>query len=194
MPIELPNWYRLIKHSLCHRTGIEGLKGIFKSGAIIPNDGSLPDTYPQSKMSYARNHNLVSLFDFDNSNEVECLNQIHEWYRFFFDHKPVTVVILLNRQPLESKLIPNEKAVKDTKGDFFPIFIPHLEVFYPEPIPGDVFKGYLIVCGVYEKIFAYYEHEGIFKELFDKIDNFLKSHKELYADPLGKIEKDIDRF
>jgi hypothetical protein len=193
MFVKLPNWYRLIRNSICHRTGIEGLKGIFKTGAIIPNDGSLADTYPQSKISYARYHNLISLFDFKNCNEDECLNQIHDWYRFFFDHEPVTVVILLSRQCLETKLIPNEKAVKDTKGTFDPIFIPNLEVFCPEPIPCDVFKGYLVICGVYEKIYEYYQHDGIFPEIFDKIDNFLKKHEALYADPLGQLEKDIEK-
>jgi hypothetical protein len=193
MTLKLPNWYRLIRNSLCHRTGIDGLKGIFKTGAIMPNDGSLVDTYPQSKISYSRYHSFVSLFDFKNCNEDECLNQIHDWYRFFFDHSPVTVVILLSRQCLESKLIPNEKAVKDTKGTFDPIFIPNLEVFCPDPIPCDVFRGYLVICGVYEKLYEYYRYDGIFPEIFDKIDNFLKKHEDLYADPLGRLEKDIDR-
>lgn len=192
MTLKLPDWHRLIRNSICHRTGIEGLKGIFKTGAIIPNDGSLVDTYPQSKISYSRFYKLVSLFDFKNCNEDECLNQIHDWYRFFFDHSPVTVVILLKRQSLESKLIPNEKAVKDTKGTFVPIFIPRLEVFFPEPIPCDVFKGFLVICGVYEKLYEYYQHDGIFPELFDKIDNFLKKHEALYADPLGQLERDIE--
>ncbi len=192
MTLKLPDWHRLIRNSICHRTGIEGLKGIFKTGAIIPNDGSLVDTYPQSKISYSRFYKLVSLFDFKNCNEDECLNQIHDWYRFFFDHSPVTVVILLKRQSLESKLIPNEKAVKDTKGTFDPIFIPNIEVFCPEPIPGDVFKGFIVICGVYEKLYEYYQYDGIFPGIFDKIDNFLKKNEDLYADPLGQLEKDID--
>jgi len=87
---------------------------------------------------------------------------------------------------------PNEKAVKDTKGTFDPIFIPNLEVFCPEPIPGDFFRGYLVICGVYEKIYEYYQRDGIFPGLFDEIDNFLNEHEDLYADPLGQLEKDID--
>ena len=50
-----------------------------------------------------------------------------------------------------------------------------------------------MICGVYEKLYEYYQHEGIFPEIFDKIDNFLKNHEELYADPLGRLEKDIDK-
>ena len=193
MSIKLPDWYQFIKHSICHRTGIEGLKGIFKTGAIIPNDGSLTDTYPQSQLSYARTYHLVSLFDFDRSTEKDCRNQLHEWYRFFFDHKPVTVVILLNRQNLSPKIISNEKAYEDTNGTYKPIFIPQLEVFYPESIPCEFFQGYLIICGVYETVFEYHPNEGIFPEIFEKIDDFIEKNAELYADPLKQLEKDIDK-
>ena len=193
MSIKLPDWYRFIKHNICHRTGIKGLKGIFKTGAIIPNDGSLTDTYPQSQVSYARYHHFVSLFDFDFSTEEDCRNQLHEWYRFFFDHKPVTIVILLNRRALSPKIISNEKACEDTNGSYNPIFIPHLEVFYPESIPCEFFLGYLIICGVYETVFEYYPHKGIFPEIFEKIERFIEKHAELYADPLKQLEKDIDK-
>ena len=145
-------------------------------------------------MSYARYHNLASLFDFANGNEDECMNQIHEWYRFFFDHRPVTIVILLNRQALGAKLIPNQKAVTDTEGTFDPIFIPKLEVFYPEPIPCDMFTGYVVICGVYETVYEYYEHAGIFPEIFIQIDDFLNRHQDLYADPLARLEKDLNEF
>jgi hypothetical protein len=73
------------------------------------------DTYPQSKGSFARMHNLVSLFDFEKQTEDACLKQIHDWYRFFFNHKPVTIVILLDRQILTNKIITNESAVAITK-------------------------------------------------------------------------------
>lgn len=194
MSVKLPNWFGVIKNSLCHRTGIEGLRGIFKMGAIIPNDGSIADTYPQSRMSYARHNGLVSLFDFENYSEGECLDHIYDWYRFFYDHKPVTVVILLRRKFLQSKLIANEKAVKDTKGTFDPIFIPNLEVFYPEPIPCDSFEGYLLICSVYETIYEYYRHDGIYAGIFNKIEEFILKNKDIYADPFGQLERDIASF
>ena len=192
MSIKLPDWYQFIKHSICHRTGIEGLKGIYKTGSIIPNDGSLTDTYPQSHVSYARYHQLVSLFDFAGSTEDDSRNQIHEWYRFFHDQKPVTIIILLDRLALNAKIISNEKAYVDTRSTYKPIFIPHLEVFYPEPIPCDFFKGYLIICGVYETVYEYYPCSGIFPEIFKKIDEFVEIHAELYVDPLKRLEKDLD--
>jgi len=193
MSLRLPGWFSIVKNNLCHRTGMEALKNIFNTGAILPNDGTLPDTYPQSKNSFARIHNLVSLFDFEKQTEDECLKQIHDWYRFFFDHKPVTIVILLDREILSANLITNEKAVEITKGTFDPIFIPNVEAFYPQPVPCKAFTGYLIICGVYETIYEYIPTRGAFPEIYKKIDDFIKKHKEIYKDPLNKLEKELEK-
>jgi len=193
MPIKLPGWFSIVKNDLCHRTGIEALKNIFDTGAILPNDGTFPDTYPQSKVSFARVNNLVSLFDFEKQTENECLKQIHNWYRFFFDHKPVTIVILLDRKILSADLMTNEKAFEITKGTFDPIFIPHVEAFYPRPVPCAAFTGYLIICGVYETIYEYLLHKGAFPKIFKKIDNFINRHKEIYQDPLNTLEEELKR-
>jgi hypothetical protein len=192
MPVQLPGWFSIVKNNLCHRTGIEALKNIFDRGAILPNDGKFPDTYPQSKVSFARRHNLVSLFDFEKQTENECLKQIHNWYRFFFDHKPVTIVILLDRKVLTANLMTNEKAFEITKGTFDPLFLPYVEAFYPRPVPCKAFTGYLIICGVYETIFEYLPHRGAFPEIFKKIDNFINKHQEIYLDPLNTLEKELE--
>ena len=191
MSVRLPGWFSIVKKNLCHRTGIEALKKIFDTGAIMPNGGAFPDTYPQSKGSFARIHNLVSLFDFAKQTDDECLKQIHNWYRFFFDHKPVTIVILLDRKLLDAGIITNEKAVQITKGSFDPIFIPNVEAFYPHPVPCTAFTGYLIICGVYEKIYEYIPTRGAFAEIFEKVDDFVKKHQEIYLDPLKKLEKEL---
>jgi hypothetical protein len=193
MTVRLPGWFSIVKNDLCHRTGIEALNNIFDTGAILPNDGTFPDTYPQSKVSFARVHNLVSLFDFEKQTEDACLKQIHDWYRFFFDHKPVTIVILLDRQILTNKIITNESAVEITKGTFDPIFLPHVEAFYPQPIPCQAFTGYLIVCGVYETIYEYIPHRGAFPEIFRTVDDFLKKYKAIYMDPLNRLEKELEK-
>ena len=193
MSVQLPGWFSIVKNNLCHRTGIEALKNIFDTGAILPNDGRFPDTYPQSKGSFARIHNLVSLFNFEKQTEDECLKQIHDWYRFFFDHKPVTIVILLDRKTLTAKLMTNEKAVEITKGAFDPIFLPQVETFYPQPIPCRAFTGYLIICSAYETIYEYIPHRGAFPEIFRKVDDFVKKHKEIYMDPLKKLEKELEK-
>jgi hypothetical protein len=193
MSLRLPGWFSIAKTNLCHRTGTEALRKIFETGAILPNDGTLPDSYPQSKDSFARIHNMVSLFDFSKQTEDECLKQIHNWYRFFFDHKPVTIVILLDRKMLQTNIMTNEKAVQITKGTFDPIFIPYVEVFYPQPVPSRAFTGYLIICGVYETIYEYIPTRGVFPEIFEKIDEFVHKHADIYRDPLHKLEKELNK-
>jgi len=193
MPIHLPHWFSKVRKNLCHRTGVEALRKILATGAILPNDGSFPDTYPQSKYSFARVYKMVSLFDFENQSNDETLYQIHNWYRFFFDHNPVTIVILLDRKQLAAKLIPNAKAMEITQGTFEPIFIPHVEVFYPESIPCDAFVGYLIICGVYETIYEYIPYGEAAPEVFEKIDDFVKQHQSIYSDPLSVLEKDLEK-
>jgi hypothetical protein len=193
MSVQLPGWFYLVKNELCHRTGLKALKNIFDTGAILPNDGTFPDTYPQSKDSFARMHKMVSLFDFEKQTEDECLKQIHDWYRFFFDHKPVTIVIMLDRKILAAKIITNQSAIEISKGSFDPIFIPHVEAFYPQPIPCQAFTGYIIVCGVYETVYEYIPYRGVFPEIFKTVDDFLKKHKEIYLDPLKKLEKELEK-
>ena len=140
-----------------------------------------------------RFHNLVSLFDFSKQTEDECLRQTHDWYRFFFDHKPITIVILLNSKLLTANLINNEKAIEITKGTFDPIFLPYVEAFYPRPIPCAAFTGYLIICGVYETIYEYIPHRGAFPDIFRKVDDFVKKHEEIYRAPLNKLEKELEK-
>jgi hypothetical protein len=192
MALQLPGWFSIVKNNLCHRTGMVALKNIFDTGAILPNDGTFPDTYPQSKNSFARIHKLVSLFDFKKQTEDRCLQSVHDWYRFFFDHKPVTIVILLDRKILTPKLITNEKAVAITKRTFDPIFIPYVEAFYPRSVPCKAFTGYLIICSVYEKIYEYIPKRGAFPAIFREIEDFLRKYEEIYTDPLTKLEEELE--
>jgi len=193
MYLKLPSWYSIVKNNICHRTGIKALKGIFDTGAILPNDGRFPDSYPQSKRSFARIHKLISLFDFNNQTDEESGKTVRNWYRFFFDHKPVTIVILLDRKILCADLITNKDAVEITKGSFDPIFLPDVEAFYPKQIPCNAFTGYLMICSACESIYEFITHIGLFPEFFMMADDFVKRYKEIYKDPLKKLEQELKR-
>jgi hypothetical protein len=75
----------------------------------------------------------------------------------------------------------------------FLIFAPYVEAFYPQPVPCKAFTGYLIICGVYETIYEYIPHGGAFPEIFRKVDDFLIKYKEIYMDPLNKLEKELEK-
>jgi hypothetical protein len=181
-PVNFPEWFSIVKKELCHRRGINGLKGIFETGAIRPNDGSFPDTYPQSRVSYARIHNLVALFDFENATKEQLLEQMDNWFKFFFDRKPVTIAIMLSRKFLSKKLISYKVAAKERGKQYHQTIIPHVEAFYPEPIPCEVITGYLIICAVDESIYKYLPHKGAFPRIFDRIDEFVKIHNKVYQE------------
>jgi hypothetical protein len=65
--------------------------------------------------------------------EEQVLLEYHKWVGFFYRHKPVTVLIGLDREKLEPKLLPNETA-RQTVGFGIPR-MPHIEVWYPGPLP-----------------------------------------------------------
>ena len=85
----------------------------------------------------------ICLFDFESAREEDYLINYHTWEQFFSDHKPVTIVLRLNRGWLAHKLIPNSERPKI--GDpSYKASIPYVEVWYPDPIPLSVIDDYFI--------------------------------------------------
>ncbi len=102
----------------------------------------LKDTYPQSKFYFASFKSYVSLFDFSAAQYKQLISIHHTWGGFFFDQKPITIVLRLSKEELLDKLIPNSAAKLDNpekKG-----YIPYVEAWYPEPIPFNAILGLII--------------------------------------------------
>lgn len=136
--------FPFLRTGLLHRTGIEGYKGIGQSGYIIPNQGQFPYSFPQSKFYYSHHKKYVCLFDFELATEEECIIVHDTWVQFFSDHKPVTIVLRLNRQKLGKDLIPNSAAPKLSE-DGYKAYIPYVEAWYPKPIPVEAIDSYIII-------------------------------------------------
>lgn len=133
----------ILKKGILHRTGLQGYKGIKQSGHIEPNLGQFPYSYPQSKTYYGGSNGFICLFDFESAEE-EDYRAIHlTWGQFLTDHKPITIIMRLNRQKLVQKLIPNSDAPKigDPK---YRSYIPYVETWYPEPIPLSAVENYIV--------------------------------------------------
>lgn len=135
--------YPLLRGGLFHRTNIEGYRGIMSSRMISPNTGQFPYTYPQSEYYFASSRGYVSLFDFRYASDRDCISIHHTWGSIFFDQKPITIVLRLNKDYLTDKLIPNDSAPKlgnpEYKG-----YIPYIEAWYPELIPIEAIEGLII--------------------------------------------------
>jgi hypothetical protein len=140
---EISKIYPLLRGGLFHRTSIEGYRGIRSSGQIFPNRGQFPFTYPKSKSFLAFSRGYVSLFDFGSVRGQDCISIYRTWRPFFFDQKPATIILRLNRDSLSQRLIPNSCAPKlgapDYKGH-----IPYVEAWYPESIPFEAVDGFIV--------------------------------------------------
>ncbi len=158
--------YPLLKGGIFHRTSIEGYRGIKNSGKISPNVGQFRYTYPQSEFYFAFYRGYVSLFDFTSVRDRDCISIHHTWGGFFFDQKPITIVLRLSKEYLFDKLIPNDSAPKlgnpEYKG-----YLPYVEAWYPELIPFKAIEGLII------SLSQGFNKSPIFQEFSTaEIDNF----------------------
>lgn len=110
----------------------------------MPNTGEFPYSYPQSKFYFGPSKGYVCLFDFESATEEECIAIHHTWGHFFSDHKPATIVIMLNREKLGDELIPSSAAPQLGNGEYRGR-IPFVEVWYPKPVPISAIDGYIVV-------------------------------------------------
>lgn len=166
--------FPLLCNGILHRTSIQGYRGIKESGFIMPNQGQFPYSYPQSKFYYGPTKGYVCLFDFESVSEEKCIYIHHTWGGFFSDHKPVTVVLRLNREMLGDDLIPNSAPPKlgheEYKG-----YIPFIEVWYPNPVPVAAIDSYIITywdSEAFQTRFEEYPKERV--QEFENILNMLE--------------------
>lgn len=124
----------VLREGLCHLTDAAGYAGIRSSGYIEPNDGRFPNSFERSAHSYGRSRGFISLFDFETPTLDTCVSEEPKWTTFFVQRKPSLVLIRLDGQKLAAKLVPNERA-REEVGLGRPVWMPHIEVWYPDPIP-----------------------------------------------------------
>lgn len=136
---------------LWHRTSLKSLEGILRAGAIVPNIGQLPETFPQSNGSYSRYLNGVSLFDFDTSNERNIFDSEWAWQSVLINN--LSVLIRIRRDALDrAKLkLPSEisssvECVNEPTGtnERVRMLIPAVEAIHIGPIPSSAFSGFIL--------------------------------------------------
>jgi hypothetical protein len=130
---------------LWHTTSRYGYLAIRSQGAILPNPGDRPFTFPQSRNSFGVLNGYVCLFDFAAASEKERLSQLHKWDHFFYrDDEFCTVAIKLDRDRLQDRLVPN-RAARESPGDRSRVWIPYVEAWYPGAIPLIAIVRYLFI-------------------------------------------------
>jgi len=124
-----------------HVTSREGLAGIEATGAILANeDGSLGDTFPQSKRSYFRSQGCVCLFDLRHVSEEELKNALDKYYFLNPHHVHDNPVFLILREQFFSQLRPWSEAKRGVE-----MVIPHVECGFTKEVSLDMIQEVLIV-------------------------------------------------
>jgi hypothetical protein len=136
-----PGLFAELRKGLWHCTSPIEYRQILQAGAIKPNDtGSHkwgPDPYACQQLG------AVSLFDFQTPTKAQVLQTADRWAPFVcMGAHHTTVVIGLDREKLQKKLVPYPANKVNTTG----AVIPFVETCHCGPIPTTAITQCLLVC------------------------------------------------
>ena len=122
-----------IDNNIIHRRSLKDFIKILKDGYIFVNNGEYEET-PGSENCFAYKNNYISLFDFHQLPFHIFLTH-DKWCSFFYDKKPVTVLMFLDRDDISEKMITNSvrRSCPNQSGQYFP----YVETWYKDSIPAD---------------------------------------------------------
>lgn len=160
---------KIIKGYILHCTSPKNYKKICKDGYIKVNKGNFSYTWEQTQGSCVHKIKGISLLDFGLPEDKiffvnDQPNFDYPWTDILLAHKPLTVIIKLNRENLINKLLTWEDIRKKTEKC---LLIPYTEVCSLEPIPTKLFEG-LVLIQSFSK-FEDVTNGYLSKELLEKI-------------------------
>lgn len=131
-----PAWrrtYKFLRRGYWHGTQAKTWSAIRTTGAIKPNVGQFPMSWPQTEMSYGYNHGCVMLFDFVTPTEEQVIRTFGRVYDVLMR---CDVLLRIDRRRLRQRIIPNSAAHPCRRRSDGRVFgcIQYCEVFYP----GDI--------------------------------------------------------
>ena len=85
----------------------------------------------------------ISLFDFESAPEEKTFDPIVQanWSHFLYTHRPVTIILRIDRRALADQLITSDEAERRTDGG---VIISPVEVCYPHPIALEALQGCVV--------------------------------------------------
>ena len=116
-----------------HATSVVNYRLIVSSGGIRYNDGELPFSFGESRLSNCFDLNAVSLFDFETPTIETIFDTIShmKWEPVLFRHRPA-ILLGIRRGDLPGKLIEYAEAKRRCGLGGI---IPHIEVCHIGTIP-----------------------------------------------------------
>jgi hypothetical protein len=136
-------FWDILRPGIWHATSPAGFEGILATKSIEPNPGDRSFSFPQTGNSYALATGGVALFDFGSSSEEECISCHWKWTDFFYQWKPVTFVLGLERTAICAGLVANAQARREV--GFSKVWIPWVEAWHKGPIPLAAIEKVLLV-------------------------------------------------
>jgi hypothetical protein len=112
-------------------------------------------TYSQSKISYSRHLEAVSLFDFDTEDETRIFEHEWKWGTVLMKELPAGVLICIRRTALDRSklLLPAEISRGDQRIESLPddikrmrMVIPAVEALHIGPIPTAAFSAFILAA------------------------------------------------
>ncbi len=135
---------------LWHRTSTKEYRQIRADGFIKPNDGRVNRWGGQYACQQLGG---ISLFDFTTHPEPLILGEAIKWQQFLGDAGPVTVILGVDKNRLQSRVIPYPANKEGTTGNV----IPWVEVCHCGPISVSAVVCYLLVCSFDYKQFSLHQ-------------------------------------
>lgn len=183
--IETPAIFPLLRVGFYHFTSLDGLRNILTRGAIVPNDGDLPNTSSVSPVSYGRRRGYISLFDFETPTEAECMKHCWgKWSSILTAHDPVSIGLRLDRVALRGHIITNEEIARET--EYREMFIPKVEVCSKVSVPVSAITSYLVVCQV---DLGTFKQLSVADDIIDRIEEVVREFRRLHANEYAQRER-----
>jgi len=179
-----------LRKGYIHVTSIKSYTKIIADRYIRPNYNNYPFTFPQTVNSICYLLEGISLFDFEQPNRILFENvTIDHFSKFFTIHKPITIILQLNKNNLKDKIIPNE-VLKDKDKTV----IPNVEVCYKGKISVNHIEKCIMVCGYDKNIFVIVDGKLLKLNMINHYEKIIKEkyrelHEKYISDKLIKIEK-----
>jgi hypothetical protein len=131
--VSLESLIDTLRTGLHHATSVSGYQLILSSGEIRHNDGALPFSFGESRLSNCYDLGAISFFDFETPSSETIFDSISQmkWETVLFRHRP-SILLGVRRSELPGELIDYAEAKRRCGLGGI---IPHIEVCHVSAIP-----------------------------------------------------------
>lgn len=160
--------YKYIRGRLFHRTTCQGMRGILSSGAIIPNNGSFPFSFPRSQASYGFRNRCICLFDFEGTSADEQIQTFVIWDNLIGQRGKTFFLVILDSTELRPHLISSRSVPEPGQPNYAGCMRP-IECWYSRLISINLVRQIVVVgyTGAKPEICSYE-----LSEIREKLDGF----------------------